>query len=38
LGIINGDDLADRFREFKIGGRTETVEVVSVDEGGFEAF
>ena len=38
IDLINGDDLADKLRELKLGVSTQVVEVVSVDEKWFEAF
>jgi restriction system protein len=36
IDLINGDDLADKFKELRIGVRTQTVEVVVVDDNWFD--
>jgi len=38
IDLINGNDLAEKLKELRIGVRTETIEVVSVDDNWFENF
>ena len=38
IDLIDGNDLAEKLKELKIGVRTDTVEVVTVDDNWFETF
>lgn len=38
IDLIDGDSLAEKLRELKLGVKTQTVEVVSVDDSWFENF
>ena len=38
IDLVDGDELAEKLKEFSLGVRTESVERVSVDQGWFENF
>lgn len=38
IDLVNGEDLADKLKELKMGVTTRVVEVVAVDDAWFEGF
>jgi len=37
INLLDGDELADKLKELRLGTRTETIEVVHLEEGWFES-